>query len=307
MKNDSAKLIENRIISLGPTASSVFDQRLKIHTNWQHPGLIFRPMHLSAFDDLVALDPMYLVDTQQTLLTAISDKFTENYQRRVRNYIIDEYSKKIILADLPKNQFGLVTAQNYFVFNPVECINQMVNEVYDLLKPGGAFVFTYNNCDYSGPVKLAENHFACYTPGRLIKQNAAKTGYVLSFEFNQLNGPSILEISKPGQRTSLRGGQTLAVIKDNIQQDNNLPKPNKKSKTPKPIDNNTTKLYTQDEKQQLQLAAIVLEIDTEQNIFANYTAEKLDQLVTNRLNTRDFNHDKFQKRLDKLIQKRKNT
>ena len=307
-RNDSVQHIVNRTISLTVQAAAIFEQRLKIHTTWQHPGLIFRPVHLTALHEIVALDPMYLVDTHEGLLATTTQQFTERYQRRVRNYIIDDYSEGTILDQLPKDQFGLVAAQNFLNFKPIEVINKIIAEVFDLLKPGGAFVFTYNNCDYAGPVKLAENHFTCYTPGRLIKQAAAAAGYVLNYEYNEINGVAILELAKPGHRISLRGGQTLAVIKDNIQAVGDQPiKKNKKQKQPKTVDTAPTKYYTDEERIKLQMSAVVLEIDTENNILQNYTAEKLDQMVTHRLNTPNFNHDKFQKRLDKLINKRKNT
>jgi SAM-dependent methyltransferase len=310
MNDEDLEYISNRKSVLVGDAKEQFNQRLRIHTSWQHPGLIFRPIHLTAFRDIVALDPMYLVDTDQDLLTAITKDFTERYQSRVRNYVIgNQQTPGRLLHRLPNHQFGLVAAQDFFNYKPIEFINRLIDEVFYLLKPGGAFVFTYNNCDYAGAVKLAESSFACYTPGRLIKQYASKVGYVINYDVTKINGTGILELGKPGEKTSLRGGQTLAIVKETIQdlvhqpaQENNE---NKKNKKPKVIDKSITKHYTEDERKHLQISAIVMEIDTEDNIIANYSAEKLDELVTNRLNTRDFNHDKFQKRLDKFIQKRK--
>jgi SAM-dependent methyltransferase len=307
-RNDSVNHIINRTMSLSDEAAEFFEQRLKIHTSWQHPGLIFRPVHLSAFHDIVALDPVYLVDTHEELLTSRTQQFTERYQRRVRNYIIDDYNDGALLDQLPRNQFGLVAAQNFFNFKPIEIVTQIIKEVYDLLKPGGAFVFTYNNCDLAGAVKLAERSFTCYTPGRLVKQAAAAAGYQINFEHNEINGVSILELGRPGERESLRGGQTLAVIKDSISpEEEPVFKKTKRSKAPKNIDNVSTRYYTDEERIKLQMSAVALGIDTEDRILNDYTMENLEQFVTDRLNTRDFNQEKFQKRLDKLILKRKNT
>jgi len=307
-RNDSVDHIINRTMSLSDAAAVFFEQRLKMHTSWQHPGLIFRPVHLSAFHDIVALDPMYLVDTHEELLVSRIQQFTERYQRRVRNYIIDDYSEGALLEQLPKNQFGLVAAQNFFNFKPIEIVVKIVTEVYDLLKPGGAFVFTYNNCDLAGAVKLAERSFTCYTPGRLVKQAAAAAGYQINFEHNEINGVSILELARPGERESLRGGQTLAVIKDNIHAvEEPVSKKAKKAKAPKAVDTAPTRYYTDEERIKLQMSAVALGIDTEDRICNDYTMEILEQFVTDRLNTRDFNQAKFQKRLDKLIEKRKNT
>lgn len=307
--DENYEYVSKRKSVLVGNAKDLFNQRLKIHTSWQHPGLIFRPMHLTIFHEIVALDPMYLVDTDISYLTEITKKFTEQYQSRIRTYVInDRHSKERILDGLPNHQFGLIAAQDFFNYTPIEFIYKLLDEIYCLLKPGGAFIFTYNNCDYAGAVKLAESGFACYTPGRLIKQHAVDVGYEINYEFNEINSSGILELGKPGKKTSLRGGQTLAIIKELHQESNNEPAhQNKLTKTPKTIDKSITKHYTEDEKQHLQMYAIVMEIDTKDNIIANYSAEKLDELVTNRLNSRDFNHDKFQKRLDKFIQKRKHT
>jgi SAM-dependent methyltransferase len=265
-------------------------------------------VHLTALHEVVALDPMYLVDTHEALLTSTTQKFTERYQQRVRNYIIDDYAADAMLDQLPQGQFGLVAAQNFLNFKPIEIVNRIVTEVYDLLRPGGAFVFTYNNCDYAGAVRLAERSFTCYTPGRLIKQTAAAAGYVLNYEHNEINGVSIMELGKPGERASLRGGQTLAVIKDNVHTvQESVSKKTKRSTVPKVVDNRVTRYYTDEERMQLQMSAVAMGVDTQDNILKNYTTENLERLVTDRLNTRDFNHDKFQKRLDKLIHKRKNT
>jgi SAM-dependent methyltransferase len=307
-RHDSVEHITNRTMSLSDAAAAIFEQRLKIHTTWQHPGLIFRPIHLTAFHEIVALDPMYLVDTHEELLTSTVKNFTEKYQRRVRNYVIDDYAEGDLLDQLPRNQFGLVAAQNFFNFKPIEIINQIITETYDLLKPGGAFVFTYNNCDFAGPVKLAERFFTCYTPGRLVKQAAAAAGYHINYEYNEINGVSILELGKPGQRQSLRGGQTLAVIKDNVETAQQpVSKKTKQSTAPKTVDIPVTKYYTDEERIRLQMSAVALGIDTEDRILNAYTMENLEQFVNDRLNTRDFNQEKFQKRLVKLIEKRKHT
>jgi SAM-dependent methyltransferase len=308
MRDDSVEHIVRRTVSLSEAAAANFEQRLKIHTSWQYPGLIFRPVHLTALQEIVALDPMYLVDTKQELLTQATAQFTDRYQQRVRNYVFDDYDSAVWFDQLPQAQFGLVVAQNFFNFKPLEVVNRVITEVYDLLRPGGAFVFTYNNCDYAGPVKLAERSFACYTPGRLIKQTAHNLGYEIAYEHNEINGVGILELTRPGKKHSLRGGQTLAVIKDHGEtQADPEPVAIKKQKPPKAVDTAVTKYYTDSERTRLQLSAVVLDIDTETNVINNYTIEKIDQLVTERLNTPEFNHDKFQKRLNKLIEKRKNT
>jgi hypothetical protein len=59
---------------------------------------------------------------------------------------------------------------------------------------------------------LVENHFACYTPGRLIRQYIKDTGYEITYEYQVQTETTWLEIKKPGVIDSLRGGQALASI-----------------------------------------------------------------------------------------------
>lgn len=315
-RKESVRHILTKKMAMTPQATAIFEQRLKIYTSWQFPGLVFRPIHLSMMDEIVALDPLYLIDSAEGLLVPIIQSFNDRYQRRVRNYLIDEYASQDIplLDDLPKGQFSLVAAQDYLNFKPLELVNRIITEVFDLLRPGGAFVFTFNNCDYAGAVKLVENHFTCYTPGRIIKQVATAVGYIVNYEYNEINGSSIMELRKPGEKISLRGGQTLAVIKDGKEIDTGLitkklkgtPQPKQKIKEKKPdtVDTSVTRLYTDEERQTIRLSAVILGIDTEQNVNENYPIEVLEGLVNDRLNKSKEFREKFNKRLTKLIQKR---
>ena len=71
---------------------------------------------------------------------------------------------------------------------------------------------TYNDCDRMPGVVLAESHYACYTPGRLITTLAESIGFDRIYSWHD-NGPAtFLEIRKPGELESLRGGQSLAKI-----------------------------------------------------------------------------------------------
>jgi hypothetical protein len=101
---------------------------------------------------------------------------------------------------------------NFFEFKPFEIIRKYLTEIYQKLKPGGTLIMTFNDCDRDKAVKLAEQHYACYTPGAMIQPFAATVGYNQIFSWNN-NGPTTwLELRKPGALTSLRGGQTLAKI-----------------------------------------------------------------------------------------------
>lgn len=188
-----------------------FSSRIKLHSNWRWAGLEIRPAHGDITNDLIALDPLYLVDTNPELFKVVKKMWTPEYQSRLRYYTINEGDKKIF-NQLPQLQFGLVVAVDFFNFRTIELIDRYLKEIFQLLKPGGMFIFTYNNCDYPIGVDNFENSYYCYTPGRQVKSTAEKTGFRIAASFDLENNVSWLELQKPGTRTSLRGGQTLGRI-----------------------------------------------------------------------------------------------
>ena len=71
---------------------------------------------------------------------------------------------------------------------------------------------TFNNCDHADGVKLAERAFATYTPSRRIREIATEFEYRITMFYEINTAVTWLELKKPGELTSLRGGQALARI-----------------------------------------------------------------------------------------------
>jgi len=211
-RNESPEHIRNRHIGLDPITSVVIQQRLKLYTSWQHPGMVIRPAHARYVEDLVACDPMYFVDTNEQLLEITESWFTPEYQRRLCRYVIEEYSKKPAFIDLPTGQFGLIYAFHFFNYRPWPVVQQYLQECFDLLRPGGILAFTYNNCDIAGRVGKVEHCSGSYTPGRLVRAYVKELGYETIFDLDDDSDTSWLELRKPGEYSSIRGGQTLAAI-----------------------------------------------------------------------------------------------
>jgi SAM-dependent methyltransferase len=126
--------------------------------------------------------------------------------------VIEEYTEKPFFANLPKQCFGLIYSFHFFNFRPWIILKQYLKECFDLLRPGGVLVFTYNNCDIANRVGMVEHHSACYTPGRLVKAYVAELGYETVYAFDDESGTSWMELRRPGNYVSIRGGQTLAAI-----------------------------------------------------------------------------------------------
>jgi SAM-dependent methyltransferase len=212
MINETAEYILNRRPEITSETEQFYRTRIVRYNSWQHPAMIIRPGRETYINELVASDPLYLVDESHDLLLPALSQFNEQYQQRLRTYAINERSGEEILGKLPNGQFGLVFAYNFFNFRPFEVIKTYLTEVYQKLRPGGMLVMTFNDCDRAKGVMLVEQHFCCYTPGYLVRELAQSLGYRITFSWTDQGPSTWLELQKPGNFVSLRGGQALAKI-----------------------------------------------------------------------------------------------
>ena len=212
MPMESNQYILDRKLRLDSDSHTLLTSRLRNLTDWRLPGMILRPGNESFVEELVPLDPLYLVDQHQDLITPAVFKFTPEYQRRLRQYVINERQSGDFLSILPNNQFGLVFAYNYFNYKPIKVLRHYLDSMFARLRPGGVAIFTYNDCDWAHGVALAEKNFMCYTPGREIQAYCNQIGFeILSVNRGQ-GDIAWMEIRRPGEIESLRGGQSLAKI-----------------------------------------------------------------------------------------------
>jgi SAM-dependent methyltransferase len=212
MRWETNDYILNRHLIIDPETSMLMRNRIKNYSDWRLPGMIIRPGLETHIEEMVPLDPLYVVDQHQDLIKPAVEKFTAEYQRRLRQYIIDDYTSHRPLQELPDNQFGLIFAYNFFNYKPIEVIERYLRGFFEKLRPGGVAMFTFNNCDLPQGMGLAEKHFMCYTTGRRVLQIVDNIGFETVFDQRGPNNISWLEIKKPGKIVSYRGGQTLAKI-----------------------------------------------------------------------------------------------
>ena len=212
MRHETPEYVLNRRLAIDPEDYEVLYGHMLGCTDWRLPGLIFRPGKEKHIENMVPMDPLYLVDTSQELLDPCIEQFTIEYQRRLRPYVISDLVHGEYLHSLPQGQFGLVYGYNYFNYKPLEVIYKYLKEVYSLLRPGGSFIFTFNDCDYAHGTALAERNFMCYTPGSLIENRAILEGFEVTYRHRGLGDVAWFELKKPGTIDSLRGGQSLAKI-----------------------------------------------------------------------------------------------
>jgi hypothetical protein len=200
-----------RRLAIDDDSNLLLRTRLRNYTDWRIPGMIIRPGLESFVEEMVPLDPLYIVDQTQELIDPAVSRFNETYRARLRPYVINEHDTEI-LGSLPNNQFGLIFAYNYFNFKPMELIQQYLEELYEKLRSGGTVIMTYNDCDLSHGVALAERNFMCYTPGSHVVKIAESTGFDVTYRHTGSGDLAWIELQRPGEIVSLRGGQTLAKV-----------------------------------------------------------------------------------------------
>lgn len=210
---ETPRYILDRRLAIDSESNILLRSRLRNCADWRVPGMIIRPGRETFIEDLVPLDPLYVVDQHQDLLAPSVQQFTPAYQRRLRQYVINDYTNRDnIMSQLPDRQFGLIFAYNYFNYKPIDIVHNYLVEINKKLRPGGVFLMTYNNCDRAQGVGLAERRFMAYTPRRLVLKHAWELDLELTHEHDGEGNLSWLEFTKAGTITSLRGGQALAKI-----------------------------------------------------------------------------------------------
>jgi hypothetical protein len=212
MIHERPDYILNRRLAVQGDDLAYISSRLKLLGDWRYPGMCIRPGLEDFVKIMVPLDPLYVVDQEFTLLEPAVQNFGPQYQRRLRQYTINDYRSDPILKELPDNQFGVIFAYNFFNYKPLMVIERYLSEMYAKLRPGGTVIMTFNNCDRAHAVGLAERNFMMYTPLRLLRPIIDRIGYV-NVSNRQCDGDfDLLELVKPGELSSIRGGQCLAKI-----------------------------------------------------------------------------------------------
>jgi hypothetical protein len=124
---------------------------------------------------------------------------------------------------------------------------QILTQLFDLLRPGGTLLFTYNDCDNAHNVRNFENNFRQFTPGSRMVPIIEEIGYAIRYKTVGPHG--WMEIKKPGKLETIRGGQSLAQV---ISTD--------------AVTITAKKTYTEEQVKLLHQEAIALGIDSEEKI-----------------------------------------
>lgn len=200
---------EARRLELKPDTRTTVLSKLYNYCDWRYPGLEIGPGDGEWTKELVTCDPLYLVDVFQEFLDSSLKQFGEVYQRRLRPYLINSGD----LSVLPQNQFGFVFSWNTFNYFSFETVKQYLNSVYSVLRPGGVFMFSYNDGDVPYCADFAEQYYMSYVPRSMLIPLAEMIGYEVIDNTLMQETVSWIELRKPGQLSTVKAHQALAQVR----------------------------------------------------------------------------------------------
>ena len=166
----------NRRITLREDVEEIVKQRILLHTSWRYPALEIGCRDGEWTQFLVAADPLYIMDRHQEFIESTKSKFTPEYQRRLRSYHLVDHN----LSALPAGQFAFVFSWGYFNYVSLDTMKQYLRQIHGLLRPGGIFMFSYNDGDTPSGAGMAENFAQTYMPKSLLIPLCESMGFDFS-------------------------------------------------------------------------------------------------------------------------------
>jgi len=201
-----------RVMNISTELRTMIINRIQLHTGWKYPALEIGCRDGEWTDQLVAADPLYVTDQYRDFIDSTKSKFTPEYQQRLRSYLIRDTDFNV----LPCAQMGFVFCWNFLNYRSLDTVKEYLKSVKELLRPGGIFMFSYNNGDLHESAGYAEGHWMSYIPKSMLIPLCESLGYKIYYS-DDVRGhgtvTSWLEIQKPGELHTVKAHQVLGEIK----------------------------------------------------------------------------------------------
>lgn len=200
-----------RVMELATGIVNEITNRINLHTSWKYPALEIGCRDGEWTKHLVAADPLYITDHYRDFLESTVEQFTPEYQSRLRPYLIKDTNMSI----LPQEQFGFVFCWNFLNYRSLDTVKEYLKSVKDLLRPGGVFMFSYNNGDMHECAGYAEGHWMSYIPKSMLVPMCESLGFeVIHTRESRGEGTAIswIELKKSGELKTVKAHQVLGEI-----------------------------------------------------------------------------------------------
>ena len=189
--------------------------RIRTYVDWHYPTLELGCFKGTWTNFLVGGDPLYIVDLDDCFLSETNSKFNMFYQQRLRKYKIDLVTDGNNLSELPQNQFGFIFSCDFINRLAFKTVEYYLKNLFELLRPGGVLMFTYNNGETYCGADGAMRRIRGYVPQSMLVDVCSKIGYEIIHLYDYDRGyTSWAEIKKPGTLATIKQGQALGRIED---------------------------------------------------------------------------------------------
>ena len=177
------------------------------YSDWRWAGIELNPSTGSLTESMLACDPLYLYTGNIADTDSIRSKFNSFFADK-RLMIYDDLDK------LPQGQLGLATSINCYEFWPIDPIKDEMRKVYNILCPGGYFVFTYNDCEREASLDFlaGAEAYRSYNTRTLMKSMVEMLGFDIVKEQCYREANSWMIIKKPGDLTTQKLSAPLVSI-----------------------------------------------------------------------------------------------
>ena len=177
------------------------------YSDWRWAGVELNPSTGSLTESMLACDPLYLYTGNIADTDGIRSKFNSFFADK-RLMIYDDLDK------LPQGQLGLATSINCYEFWPIDPIKDEMRKVYNILCPGGYFVFTYNDCESEASLDFlaGAEAYRSYNTRTLMKSMVEMLGFDIVKEQCYREANSWMIVKKPGDLTTQKLSAPLVSI-----------------------------------------------------------------------------------------------
>jgi len=137
-------------------------------TDCRYPSLFIGDAY-KLVHSMIAADPLYIASYNQKGLQNILERFNPVYQKRLRPYLLSNGLTSGYIT-LPHKQFSCIVCWNIINYLNIKECTQLLNIIYNLLRPGGTLIFNFVNGDTLSELKAVESYLKPYqTVGDFFK------------------------------------------------------------------------------------------------------------------------------------------
>ena len=209
-KNDASVAVERQVNQEETLPEFVKEMKNSIsnYCDWRWAGVDLNPGNGLYLKSMLASDPLYLLKKFADV-TSVKKRFNKFFSEK-RLYFYDD------LQTLPQNQLGIAININSYEFMPMDPIKENLEQVYKILRPGGHFVFTYNDCNKEKNLSFCVGGYRSYNSEEMMANLVNLKGFDIVTAECYREANSWMVVKKPGDLTSQKLSAPLVKIETTV-------------------------------------------------------------------------------------------